>query len=148
MTLNWKPRHTWTDHADTFAVEVSRHTSNSFLDEGPNRWCIYVYIYPKHPLFAQIDLNGGIWQNLPEDLHLHGGCTSFTVYKSYGGEITSVKIGCDYSHYGDDHYMRMGTKEEAKSVFSDAEELFNWMLAKVEPAPRDIAPRDLEGGER
>ena len=149
MSKEWDHRDLWDLRHKDFAVEVSQHVGQAHeeLGLGPNRWCVYVYVYPEHPLFESIDLDGGMWQNALADPPLHAGCTFFKVHQQFK-EVVSVQIGCDYSHYGDEHYSHMVTKEEATPVFQDAEELFDWMLAKVEPAPRDIAPRDLEGGER
>jgi hypothetical protein len=150
MNMEWEHRDLWVLRHKNFAVEVSRHIAQAHeeLDLGPNRWCVYVYVYPTHPLSGSIDLDGGMWQNSLADFPLHAGCTFFKVHQQFKGEVASVQIGCDYNHYEDDCYSHMATKAEASSVFRDAEELFVWMLAKVEPAPRDIAPRDLEGGER
>jgi len=150
MNMEWKHKDLWISRHKDFVVEVSRHVVqiHEELDLGPNRWCVYVYVYPTHPLSGSIDLSGGVWQDALANLPLHGGCSFFRVHQQFKGEATCVQIGCDYNHYRDDHYTHMATKEEASSVFQDAEELFVWMLAKVEPAPRDIAPRDLEGGER
>lgn len=144
MSVEWKHKDLWILRHKNFAVEVSRHIAQAHeeLGFGPNRWCVYVYVHPDHPLFESIDLNSGMWQDALANFPLHGGCSFFEVHQK------CVQIGCDYNHYGDDRYSHMATKAEASSVFRDAEELFDWMLAKVEPAPRDIAPRDLEGTEK
>jgi len=150
MNMEWQHKDLWILRHQDFAVEVSRHVAQAHeeLGLGSNRWCVYVYVYPTHPLSGSIDLDGGMWQNPLVGFPLHAGCSFFKVHQQFKGEVTSVQIGCDYNHYEDDRYSHMATKAEASSVFRDAEELFNWMLARVEPAPRDIAPRDLEGGER
>ena len=134
MSREWKHKDLWVLRHKNFAVEVSRHVVqiHEELDLGPNRWCVYVYVYPTHPLFGSIDLNGRMWQNPLEDFPLHGGCSFSKVHQQFKGGVVSVQIGCDYNHCGDERYSHMATKAEASSVFNDAEELFNWMLAKVE----------------
>ncbi len=134
MSIEWEYSEEWGSRHDKFTVEVSRHVAQAHeeLGMGPNRWCIYVYIYPEHPLFGSIDLGGGMWQNLLANLPLHGGCSFFKVHQQFKGEVTSVQIGCDYSHYWENRYSHMATKAEASSVFQDAKKLFDWMLAKVE----------------
>lgn len=150
MSKEWQHKDLWVLRHKDFAVEVSRHVAQAHeeLGLGPNRWCVYVYVYPTHPLSGLIDLNGGTWQDALANLPLHGGCSFFRVHKKFSGKVTSVQIGCDYNHYGDDRYSHMATKAEASSVFRDAEELFDCMLAKAEPAPRDIAPRDIKEDEK
>jgi hypothetical protein len=134
MSKEWKHKDLWVLRHKNFAVEVSRHIAQAHeeLGLGPNRWCVYVYVYPDHPLFESIDLNSGVWQDALANFPLHGGCSFFRVHQKFKGAVTSVQIGCDYNHYGDDRYSHMATKAKASSVFRDAEELFNWMLAKTE----------------
>lgn len=134
MSKEWKHRDLWALRHEGFTVEVSRHVEHAHeeLSLGPNSWCVYVYVYPEHPLFESIDLNEGIWPAVLANFPLHEGCSFFWVHQEFGGKVTSVQIGCDYNHYGDNCYTHMATKAEASSVFRDAEELFDWMLAKVE----------------
>lgn len=134
MSKEWKHKDLWVLRHKDFAVEVSRHAEHAHeeLDLGPNRWCVYVYVYPTHPLSGSIDLSGDLSQNSLVDLPLHGGCSFFKVHQKFKGGVTGVQIGCDYNHYGDNCYTHMATKAEASSVFQDAEELINWMLAKTE----------------
>ena len=107
MSKEWNHKDLWISRHDKFAVEVSRHIGQAHeeLGLGPNRWCVYAYVYPEHPLFESIDLNGGMWQSALVDLPLHGGCSFFKVHQEFGGKVTSAQIGCDYNHYGDDHVV-------------------------------------------
>jgi hypothetical protein len=88
-------------------------------------WCVYAYIYPNHPHFERIQ--GDDWrQESLSALPLHCGVSYFKRHWTDEGN-TSVQVGCDYNHVDDDRYTRMETKEDAASVFCDAEELFRWL---------------------
>lgn len=136
---DWTDKSEWILRGTNFAVMVVRHDRGfSVHDGGNNGWCVYVSIYPKHPLFAAIN-NGKTkdWeipaiQNMP----LHGGCTFFERCRhtedadgQYGrnwkmGDICAFKIGCDYQHLHD-YYGDCVTKQDAYTIFQDAEELFD-----------------------
>ena len=77
-----------------------------------------------------------MWQDATSVMPLHGGA-SLLEYPMYEGKVTSVKVGADYHHLYDDDYTHYATKEDAGSVFDDAEELFRWLTnraAKAEEA--------------
>jgi hypothetical protein len=66
-------------------------------------------------------------ERLP-NMPLHGGCTYTRIHLTEDcKEITSIQIGADYSHYRDERYSFMATKEDAYEVFFDAEHLYKWM---------------------
>jgi hypothetical protein len=132
----WKHKDVWTNHqalSDNFVIEVVRHTSKAYLpNEGQNKWCMYVYVYPEHPLFKKINPTVGDTistydERLP-DMPLHGGCTYAKIHLSDDGtKITSIQIGADYSHYNDERYSWMTAKESASDIFYDADVLYKWM---------------------
>ena len=139
----WSHKDTWTASAKrnghTCVVEVKRHTKewvkrhgeagNPYF-EGENGWCMYAWIYPEHPLFVRIDSSKTEWENEAiQGMPLHRGCTYFKPHFSPAKEITSYEIGCDYSHYRDDHFAHYATKEEAREIFDDADELMEWLLS-------------------
>lgn len=122
-----------------FTIEVSRH--GSYVDEfrgmGPNRWCVYVYVYPTHPFFKRIDEDvaappdetgwKSAYPNMVGYLPLHCGCSFFHSHRDEKGKITAYQIGADYNHLHDEMYTHDSTKEDAGSVFADAEELERYM---------------------
>jgi len=133
----WRHKDVWTTNrvsGDDFVIEVVRFASKPyFRNEGENKWCVYVYVYPQHPLFKKINPTVGdtisIYDERLPNMPLHGGCTYTKIHLTDDGkEITSIQIGADYSHYGDELYSIMATKDEAWRIFNyDAEELYKWM---------------------
>jgi len=132
----WRHKDVWTNRqalSDNFLIEVVRFTSKAYLpNEGQNKWCLYVYVYPEHPLFKKINPTVGDTistydERLP-DMPLHGGCTYTKIHLTDDGtRITSIQIGADYSHYGDERYSWITAKEDASDIFYDADVLFKWM---------------------
>lgn len=129
MSKKWKHKDLWRISCANFTVEITRHSVKSFINEGysVNAWCIYGYIYPEHPVFSKIEPNGSLWQEELNNMMLHGGCSFLKTHKTDDGKITSIQIGCDYSHEEDEYFSNLKTKKEAKRIFSDAEKLINWL---------------------
>ena len=129
--LKWEHADEWKCAGNDFMVMVRRHYDEPpayitrLYSRGPHMWCVYAYIYPNHPHFERIQ--GDDWrQESLSELPLHCGVSYFK--RHWDGENnTSIQVGCDYSHIYDDRYTRMETKEDAASVFCDAEELFRWL---------------------
>ncbi len=131
----WSHKDLWVRRGTNFAVEVTRHSAHplSVSDyEGPNRWAVYAYIYPKHPHFANFD-GPHMWQDAALQLHFHGG-PSLLEYPMYEGKVTSIKVGADYHHLHDDHFTRYSTPADAYEVFSDADELFEQLQQRADDA--------------
>lgn len=131
----WDHKDVWRRRGKDFMVEISRHSSGlsrEYDSEGPNRWCVYAYIYPQHPHFAKFD-GPQMWQDAASMLILHGG-PSLLEYPMYEGRVTSVKVGCDYHHLHDVRFTHMATAEEARRVFDDADELFDQLTRLGEDA--------------
>ena len=139
-TKDWDRKDEWRKHGKDFLVTVSRHNQPGSSDpwEGPNRWAVYAYIYPKHPHFAAFD-GPRLWQDATSALPLHGGC-SLLEYPMYEGKVTSVKVGADYHHLHDD-FTNCASRADAWEVFRDADELF----ARLQQMTVDAA---LAGGEQ
>lgn len=130
-----KPRAEWRMESpcSTFCVFVARHRKSN-----GNGWCVYAYVRKGHRLFDALNVGHFNYFDIDviSSMPLHGGCTFFEPVlhttdssdwmsvKFKQGDIYAFKIGCDYSHYGDDHYSELETKEDAWSIFSDAVELF------------------------
>lgn len=122
--LDWEHKEEWHKRGTQFLVVVKRHYNKPFrVSDGGNRWCVYAYIYPKHPLFQSF--NGtDMSQSAASDLPLHCGPSFLQWYFNADGEPTSVQVGSDYNHLHDDSFTRYIAKEEASNVFRDAEKLF------------------------
>jgi hypothetical protein len=96
-----KPSYEWTiEKTRLFSVTVrSWHTGDGF------GWNVYAYIFEEHPLFNNLEAA----YNLP----FHGGCTYQQIITTTPPEMTydwqkeykSLKVGSDYQHYMDDHFM-------------------------------------------
>lgn len=131
---NWDHKDSWRRRGTNFMVEITRHSVSvpEYESEGPNRWCVYAYIYPAHPHFAAFS-GPAIYQDASSQLRFHCGC-SFLEYPMYDGKVTSVKVGADYHHLHDERFTRYATAEEAYSVFADANELFDQLQARATAA--------------
>ena len=61
----WDHKDEWHRHGKYFLVVVKRYSvgeSSSFdLYEGPHRWAVYAYVYPKHRLFGSFH-GPAMWQ--------------------------------------------------------------------------------------
>jgi hypothetical protein len=133
----WDHKDAWRRFGKDFMVEITRHSvarpESSPFDDGPHRWCVYAYIYPKHPHFAAFS-GRDMWQDAAVALPLHGGPSLLRWHYNDNGEPTSVQVGADYNHLHDNHYTHFATAEDAYSVFLDADELFERLAAHVEKA--------------
>lgn len=132
--MDWKHKDEWKKRGTDFMVVVSRHEESALAGDGPNRWCVYAYIYPKHPHFKNFD-GPRMWQDAASMMPMHGGPSLLNYHRSEDA-ITSVQVGADYHHHMDDHFTHYAIKGEAYEVFSDADELFQWLenMASAEVA--------------
>ena len=122
---------------DDFLVEVSRHAepvreeSGCYDSEGPHRWAVYAYVYPKHAHFAAFNGTEEMWQEAAAQMPMHGGPSFCRKHLNAKAEVTSYQVGADYHHLHDWRYTQMATKDEAYSVFRDAEELHAWLTERA-----------------
>lgn len=126
----WDHKDVWRRRGKDFLIEITRHNGLASDWDGPHRWAVYAYIYPKHPHFVEFK-GASLWQDATTVLHLHGSC-SYLEYPMFDGKVTSVKIGADYHHLHDDRFTHYGTPAEAYEVFSDADELFEQLQTRAE----------------
>lgn len=129
----WTKQTKWVRHGKDFAIEIlhiPNPTGGSWEFGEENRWFIYAYIYPKHPLAGKITSNE-IFQDSLMSLPLHGGCSYVNHNCSIDGKINSIKIGCDYQHYGDEYYSDISV-DDPKVFFVDALRLFDALSGKNE----------------
>ena len=119
----------WSMDGKDFMIQVSRHEepvhfpSGCYDETGPHRWCVYAYIYPKHPHFAAFDGTENMWQDATAGLPLHGGVTYCRKHVDASGTVTSYQVGADYNHLYDSYFTRCDTPDEASEVFNDARQL-------------------------
>lgn len=133
---DWKHKDIWKRSGKNFMVEISRHEEGvpegyCYDSEGPHRWCVYAYIYPRHPRFAKFE-GDHLWQEATS-LGFHGGCSYLRRHESKG-EVTAIQCGADYNHDGDWHFTQLATQKEAYEVFRDADELFDLLTSLGESA--------------
>jgi hypothetical protein len=130
MTI-WNHKDEWRFSGRDFSVVVSRHevAPDKISNTGIHRWCVYAYLYPKHPHFKNVE-GSSIYQNATEVMPLHGGCSLIRFHKEAEAEINSIQVGCDYNHLHDDRFCDYETKEEAAEVFRDADELITWLTER------------------
>lgn len=136
------------NHDAGFTLEIVRWESPAI--ETPDwskpleyKWNLYAYIYREHPLFGEFSFNSREYleKSVVMDMPFHGGCTfleyNYVDHEGYGEkekvyeipEKVSVKIGCDYSHYGDEWYE--ATKDiEYTGIIDDANVLAEYLLNK------------------
>lgn len=120
----WRHADKWRRDGGSFLVEVSRHSVGT-----ENRWCVYLYVYPKHPDFARFNPAGGMWDQPSYDCHSY--VSYFRAHRNNEGEISSFQLGWDYQHDGDSDYAELATEDDAGSVFWDASQLFDSAMASA-----------------
>lgn len=123
MTEDWKHKDVWKRSGKNFLLEISRHSVLADFDEGPHRWAVYAYIYPKHARFSKFD-GPDMWQEATLNLPMHRGPSLLHWHYDEAMKPTSVQVGADYNHLHDDRFTHYANPEEAYEVFSDAENLF------------------------
>lgn len=129
---NWNKAELWTRRTDRFCVEVRRHTEPpcAYTNTGPNRWFVYAYIYQTHAHFAKFD-GSDMWQGASIALPLHGGPSMLRWHYDANGDPTSVQVGADYNHLGDERYTFFDNAEQAFQVFRDASDLYEWLSSHM-----------------
>lgn len=130
--LNLKQRFEWVFKGKDFGIIVSCHGLDR--DAHDNwAWCLYALIYDSHPLFN--DAESAI-ENLP----WHGDCTyeerffqepARGIRYQWQRKGEWLKIGCDYSHYGDEFYRSESPEDGIPaSIQRDAQALFDALRAR------------------
>jgi hypothetical protein len=130
MNKEWNRKELWRKYGDNFMIEISRHEETVlepvfFDSEGPHRWCVYAYIYPKHSHFAAFDGSENMCQDAAACLPFHGGPSFCRKHLNAKGETTSYQVGADYNHLHDWRFTQQANPKDAAEVFADAQELFD-----------------------
>jgi hypothetical protein len=128
----WSHKDEWHQSGEHFLVVVKHYTEtpNKYSHDGPHRWNVYAYIYPKHRLFETFK-GPEMWQPAATELPLHGGPSLLRWHLGDDGKPTSVQVGADYYHLHDEEFSYYATPSDASEVFNDADKLFQH-LSKVE----------------
>ena len=131
----WNHADEWCKQGMDFRVTVRRWSTpknHCNSRDGCQVWNVYAYIYPKHRLWDSFE-GPDMFQPAPSSLPLHCGPTFLEYHTGQGGKVSSLQVGSDYRHLGDEHLSHCKTREAAWEVFQDAEELF----AYLSPNPED-----------
>lgn len=126
MFDQWKKQEIWARRSKNFLVQVSHTVVPAEPMEGPNRWCVYAYIYPDHPHFKNFS-GSDMWQGAASIMPGHSYPSLLRNHCDEAGKKLSVQVGFDYNHLHDELFRLMETPEEANVVFSDAERLRDWL---------------------
>ena len=140
MAEDWEHKDIWKRRGHDFLVKISRHEvavnfeEPEWRREGPHRWAVYAYIYPKHPRFSRF-VGEDMWQDAATSLDLHCYPSFLRRHYAADGSQTAVQVGADYNHLHDEQYTHMATREDARSVFRDAEALFDLLSSESGQTP-------------
>lgn len=132
--MTWDHKDVWRRHGKDFLVTIEHFTvelreeAACYDSDQGHRWCVYAYVYPKHPHFAEFD-GPQMWQDAATMMPFHGGPSLLRWHRDDDGKPTSVQVGADYNHLHDYRFTQMATQQDAYAVFSDADELFDWLAA-------------------
>lgn len=134
---HWSHKDAWKRIGKDFLVEITRHeierSDFTDYDDGLHRWCVYAYIYPKHPHFEKFE-GGAMHQDAACALPLHCGPSYLRLHRDDDGDVTSVQVGSDYNHLHDNRFTHYATAEDAAEVFRDAERLFDVLTSMGDAA--------------
>ncbi len=140
MSDKYRKSETWKREGKGFMVTVHHHTEPQreeracYDSEGPHRWCVYAYVYPSHPHFAAFDGTETMWQGAAAAMPGHSYVSFLRIHtKQPDNAICSYQVGWDYNHDGDWSYTQLANEQEALSVFSDADALFDWLTERAKP---------------
>lgn len=138
MAVEWTP----VQNKD-FSITVRSWKRESVV-ESEWHWNVYAHICETHPLFSDVDA--------AMDLPFHGGCTyeQYVTYDPAQGiryewqkQVKSLKVGCDYSHYGDNFGNDDPVNGVPFIIQKDIEHLALSLMAVVETS----GAIDTEGGK-
>lgn len=134
----WDRKEIWRRRGRECCVEISRHYVTTLSEDdhrGPHRWAVYAYIYPPHSLFGGF-LNGtDIFQPAARAMPLHCGPSFLQWHYAADGSVTSIQVGADYNHLGDEIFSISETPSDALQVFLDADRLFRYLHDEHKDAP-------------
>lgn len=125
---DFRHKDTWFKYGEGFCVEIVRNSYKDYFDKTEsNIWTLYCYVYKSHPLFDTLEDEGFDGGNI---FDFHGGCTYSQWYRNADGEVETKKYGCDYNHYGDEHFNKYSTPDRVLEIFADASRLIDQLSNK------------------
>ncbi len=130
----WSHVEEWHKWGVDFQVTVKRWSfpeTNLNPKEGRQVWNVYAFIYPNHWLWDSFE-GPDMFQPAANDLPLHCGPTFLEYSIGQDGKVSSLEVGSDYHHLGDERFSHYETREAAWEVFQDAEELFAYLSTNPE----------------
>jgi len=144
LALFGVPRKEWSRKGGTFNVQVVNHfkdvsaTMATYAehglsqDDGGQRWNVYAFIFPVHPLFALFDpKSDSFYQDVIAEMPFHSGASYLRRHFNDKGEVVCYQVGSDYNHLCDERFTRAYEPDEAGSVFRDACDLFEHLERAV-----------------
>lgn len=135
---DWRNTEDWDCTGKNFMVSVHRWPKN-----GAWAWSVHGWVYPDHPFFKEVDLEGDTEQAALAKPPMHRGTTLFRKHYCEDGSVSAIEFAADYQHMFD-NYTYQRTKEEASKQFADAERLFDWLAAFNAPVAQAEAESDEE----
>jgi len=130
----WSHVEEWYKRGVDFQVLVKRwaFAGDSHIPyEGRQVWNVYAIIHPNHRLFDSFE-GPDMFQPAASALPLHCGPSFLEYHIGQDGKVESVQVGSDYRHLWDERFSHYKTREEAREVFQDAEELFAYLSTNPE----------------
>lgn len=139
MHSKYEKKDEWWRRGKDFLVQVKRSDVTPYgLDDGGQRWCVYVFIYPKHPHFTEFDGTESMLQPAACALPGHSYPSFCRIHAdNKSGSITSYQVGWDYNHLYDQRFTEIATAEDAVEVFKDAELVFEWLAARQQAGEQE-----------
>ncbi len=128
--LKWSHKDEWHCRGKDFLIVVKHHAVDVPEEfrgiDGPHRWCVYAYIYPKHQMFNRFN-GDAMFQDAACDLPLHCGPSYLQWHRDKDSKPLSVQVGADYNHLHDEHFTHYADAESAHRVFADAQQLHEYL---------------------
>lgn len=126
--MNWNSEK-WQQKGENFTVEI-KHWKSPGIDIDTHektiddRWNVYAYIFPKHPIFDEIKNDDLFLQHEIEEL-FHWGLSYHKWNYDADGAVYSKTLGSDYQHLHDS-YEKTSDIENTPTQF-DANRLFEYL---------------------
>jgi len=121
---NSRQHHCWFQDGKNFRVEA-----RYWISHGQNKYNVYIYLFPEHPLFAEC--REEIW-GCPDGLTLHWGSTYCEWIRDKDGVVTCKSYGSDYAHSGDNYENEIDPMNTP--IFYDAQKIFDELEMATTPS--------------
>jgi hypothetical protein len=108
--MKWQELRKWRRKGKDFLIEVTHY------DESI--WNIHLYLYPDHPLFKA---DRRAFDQAPGHCYI----SLFQRNRLNSDTDTSLQVGWDYNHEGDDYYRDL---RDPGPILADADKLYDWVI--------------------